>query len=282
MFLSEDPLGFALGRNIFHDGLSLYRGYFALIGIDPLGLWKIKRLPNKRTAIATAEKGDTYQSLAEKIGLRYSEFDKWASGQNADGVVCPGDEIVIPNTVLMAWYGHLGELGKDLVGWRSFFKRRIQRQGFYIIDEDGHDLVDFDNETSTKQKLESHIPNRFAELTASKELTGFVFYGHGNEHRISLRKRIKVGERFFGPSYSSMASALNYKLSHVEVRACDSQNSIMLFSGEPNGYHYFSNGCDHYPIINDFGNPDYFDDDPWWESATSEEWWDVFYGVEKW
>jgi RHS repeat-associated protein len=49
---------------------------------DYLGLWKIERKPTETWATVIAEKEDTIESLARKIGLSASEAEKWLRDRN--------------------------------------------------------------------------------------------------------------------------------------------------------------------------------------------------------
>ena len=183
----------------------------------------------------------------------------------------------------MVWYGEYGHLGKQVVNWEQFFKARVRRAGYFIIDEDGNDLIKHGDAAGNAKRIKAHIPNKFSKLTSSKQLHGFVFYGHGGPDWVSVKhatRKDAATDRYYRVLYDELENALQYKLAHVEARTCYSPRAESLFSGEPNGYLYTTPTvlCQHEPIWDDWDDTDYFDGPPWWDSATSEEWWDVFYG----
>jgi len=68
--------------------------------VDYLGMWKIKR-EGEAWAIATAEEGDTFDSLGTAIQLDTSDYKIWAHTQDDTPELCK--EYKIPNTV---YYHH--------------------------------------------------------------------------------------------------------------------------------------------------------------------------------
>jgi RHS repeat-associated protein len=71
-WLSRDPIGESDGPNVY----AMVRND-AVNAFDMLGLWKIERKSSSRWATATVESGDTFQSLADAVGLSPSEITKW-------------------------------------------------------------------------------------------------------------------------------------------------------------------------------------------------------------
>ena len=90
---SRDPIGEKGGYNLYgfvgNDGISKW---------DLLGLWTEIKRKGGAWASCCAEEGDTWESLAKKIGLNSSEAQKWV--QNYDSPTpTVGKTYKIPNTV---------------------------------------------------------------------------------------------------------------------------------------------------------------------------------------
>jgi len=224
-FISRDPLGYV-------DGMSLYNGYFAeSFAVDPTGLWTVERKREKK-ATATAEEGDTITSLAKKIKLNEEEYQKWADVEGTiytkwgrivnninelsmDEPICSG-KIKVPNSFIFQMGGDLSKWYQDnenitRVNATSRLRVVLLRKGYFV---------------------QVYHPSKFAinsvrRTTASKELYGWFFQGHGVYRRGNPTGRvICYNDRDADLTYSitptMMSEALNYKLSLARIYACGS------------------------------------------------------------
>ena len=218
VFVSRDPLGFV-------DGQSVYQGWLAVdYGLDASGLWKIDRKNNAK-ADAQAEAGDTLSGLANIIGLDIKDVTKWAdisgvlstvAGQQLQDISNLGiseaikcGTITIPNSVYMFYCGDIGGLGQWWIRWGAN-KDRLTALGFHV-DEVINDAG------MTGQKTIDYFDNK----TVSKEMHGFVTWGHGWEGGIA------TSDGLFGPNnqlhiyYSDLTSKLKYKLGLAILNVCN-------------------------------------------------------------
>ena len=210
-FMQRDPVGTPLEppmtRNLsasqftqrdpaeqYADGPNLY-GYVSnnpVNYIDPLGLWKITR-DGKSLADAEAEKDDTMETLAKRVGLGADEWQKWATvgvtiktttgRKNISDLIktdkiCPGEKLQVPNTVLAYWGGELGGFGKGWVMWGTDVDT-LKKRGFNVSEQEG----------LAAAKFERYIQ----DTTKSKELHGVFFWGHGIYSKGAKGKKIYVG-----------------------------------------------------------------------------------------
>jgi RHS repeat-associated protein len=103
-WLNRDPMEEPGGRNLYE-----YVHNDPIGGLDFAGLWVIDRNGADR-ADATAESGDTVDTLAPLVGLSASEFDAWLTSatrpmpSSSSEVLCGTYEI--PNKVLILG-GHI-------------------------------------------------------------------------------------------------------------------------------------------------------------------------------
>lgn len=156
---------------------------------DPSGLWKFNR-DGATTARATAECGDTIGSLAQIVGLDADQWRKWAtlveirdiwsrSSLSPTKRLHPGDVVEVPNTVLTYWGGALGAIGKWWVQWYSDVATLRQR-GFDTQYMDVNNLGGpwTQNRLQEEERLNAFVGD-LNHMTASKQLQGIYFWGHG-------------------------------------------------------------------------------------------------------
>ncbi|MDP1561714.1 MAG: RHS repeat-associated core domain-containing protein [Pirellulaceae bacterium] len=190
-FISRDPLGYV-------DGMSLYRGYFALSGVDPDGLWKIIRNKGVPRAFAVSEAGDTIESLAFQIGLRPDEYREWlifpdhlsvdygggvssevcSSCITRSGVLCPGQTFKIPNTIYQVWVGEVGNFGQ----WWSGFNEATEAyeaRGYRVEKYDFRKNFVRGDQSGTKSTIRQKIIGDIARLRKERALHGLHVTGHG-------------------------------------------------------------------------------------------------------
>jgi len=241
-FVPRDPTG----SNQYADGMNLYQYVKStpVNGLDPWGLWKIKRT-GKPKAIATAEKGrhvgwgvtsyDRISDLAKEIGLDFKEFSKWGSFPNGGSIriangggvrqymalfdgrqpghdpqICPGETVEIPNTVLAPWAGWEGlgqAIGMFYVRWNSDIGD-LKSRGFYVVE--------------IKNKTAKQVLARLNVFTKSASLHGFLFWGHGGPRGL-VTKESENGVAAYSLQYADVtnpAKGLQYKLGFGMVYSC--------------------------------------------------------------
>ena len=198
-----------------------------VVYLDPTGQWTIDR--NGQTlAPALAEKDDTIEKLADKIGLNANEFQKWLTIEggkirtpkgmktlpqlNEKDVCCPGEKVKIPNVILAYWGGEFGGVGKVWVEWDKDVGTLTQR-GFHVAKNQGW----------TSAQLESVIQ----EGTATRTLQGIFFWGHGWRGGV-LTDSGQKGK----PAYESWYANWNpnYRLGLGVLFACYGQSGRGQFS----------------------------------------------------
>jgi len=252
-FMQRDPVGTALEppmtRNVsgsqftqrdpteqYQDGLNLYQyvGSNPVGYTDPFGLWRIKREGSK-LAGAEAEKDDTVEKLAKDIGLDPAEFQKWltlARGQIKDAtavaknlrslkatdIICVGEKVEIPNTVLAYWAGEIGGFGKWWVMWGTDVGT-LKERGFNVPEHQGWAAKGLETEIQT--------------ATGAKELHGIFFWGHGYDKTAVrsggvLTDSDKKEDAAYYSSFASWNAA--YKPAFGVLFACYTQNARSLFS----------------------------------------------------
>ena len=189
--------------------------------LDPLGLWKIKRV-GKPTADATTEHGDIIDALGPLMGLDPSEFREWLTippGMNQIRLItgfsvlpddielgslplCAGQRFEIPNSMLSLWYGELGAFGKFMVNW-YIKNQELRMLGFNVA------VMDMPSRNALLAKM--------GALSKSKELHGWFVTGHGSPTGFgtggTTRKKIWV-------YYSQVRSRLKYHLAAAVMHLC--------------------------------------------------------------
>jgi len=242
---SEDPIGFVAGD------LNLYRyvGNSPIGFVDPLGLWKTYRGYDESKAIAVAEEGDTAQTLAKKIGLDGSEYDKWLSvpdrdeagwveryywmpeahlatalPKKASAAVREGCVYQIPNTMYMFWAGDWGSRGKYLVGWKKE-QAYLRRLGFKI------EVVELDTPAGAAVIGSSNaLYTQLGKLSKQKTLHGLYYWAHGGPGGFNAGSTKKLGGHYKGSYATSTFSFLfvtikqnlEYDLGLVVANSCNS------------------------------------------------------------
>lgn len=172
----------AIGASQYDDGMNAYQytGSNPVNRVDPMGLaWYVNRNGGATATAWPIISPDTVKNLSSKIGLEYMEFKKWLARSSdirtENGVktfenllgtdkICPNQRFSIPNTVLTYWAGELGGLGRGLVNWERD-TTYLRSLGFATEYNSGQ----------TASGFESYLYNK----SASKELHGMFFWGHG-------------------------------------------------------------------------------------------------------
>jgi hypothetical protein len=262
-FLQRDPVGTqlespaTLARNVsdprftqrdptaqYYDGMNLYlyAGSDPVDYADPWGLWKIKRKGNSKAG-AEAEKDDTVEKLAKAIGLTPGEFQKWLTmtgpqikldnGTTKDlttlalsDVICPGEKVDIPNTILAVWAGWEGlgqDLGKFWVMWGKDVGD-LKGKGFAVVEK-------------SNEKAASVLGD-FRTRTGDRTLHGFLFWGHGGKTALTTKEsENSTGNLDYWLRYSDVRAAAAYRLAFAMVYACEGNSAFDAKTGivSPNG-----------------------------------------------
>ena len=169
-WVSRDPGGYADGMSLYEYGMSN-----PVIGADPLGLiWKVKRAGGSQADVKGCD--DTVDNLALGIGLDGQQFRQWL--ESDDGGPLPASETAnigyewrkfkIPNTMHAYWAGELGEFGKWWVMWNMDVET-LKERGFKVDENQGWTAAQFESYFATK--------------TASKQMHGLFFWGHGLQYK---------------------------------------------------------------------------------------------------
>jgi len=167
-WLSRDPFAEEGGAN-----LQAFVVNNALNGIDFLGLWKKGQTINgDRRRIYEKESGDTWESLASKVGLSLEEIHKWAKlyengNSGKDGVPC---KVSVPNVWISA----------DLIRGGTLWSR-LTGVGGTVGQFMGTDLLTYGfkvEKPTTIQQLASALGRN------QKDVWGMVVFGHGNKEGV--------------------------------------------------------------------------------------------------
>ena len=205
-------------------GWNLYAFIRNASGYDVLGLWKINRNSKKITACACAEENDTWASLAQAVSLEAIEISKWVRGYTPQ----PKTDVTyqIPNTIIQAWYGDVGWIGRRYAGWD------LEPGGDFHIVQKFH----------TSSSLDSYfneLGNLAIQYSQISALYGVYLHAHGNEDGISWGKKgdlildehgkpiVTDGSpaRYNPHVWHYDSTELNYKLARVSFRACKSEKA---------------------------------------------------------
>ncbi len=185
--------------------------------------WAIIRSPDRPRAVALAGPGATIAALAELVGLG-AEEEEWrgwlsvptmqvaltdgrvvAVGElTANDVLAPGQEVGVPNRVLMLWTGDLGWLGRLAVGWGRE-RAYLERLGFNVQE------VRVEERGPTRQE---DVLELFRVGTEEGALHGLFVTGHGNKGLFGWRDKL-------GLAYFEIEDRLRYGLGLVVLNVCD-------------------------------------------------------------
>lgn len=256
-WMNRDPMEERGGANLYQYGFNDPIG-----NRDHMGLWVINR-EGRNLAQATAEKGDTIQSLAHTIGLDETEYKKWLTIPKKQTMPASSTDPAcgtyeIPNVVYAYWAGDAGALGRAWVQWNGNVKS-LESQGF-LVDEDrynhwfekrskhvgppgkGHRKYYWHNSGSGTP---SHSFQRGVEnYSSAHTLHGVYFWGHG--YTDGLYAKDGPG---FNPMMNYSTLSLDYKLGLGVVFACYSDSGqLYLSSGTPGSIWQGHTGV-LYPIL---------------------------------
>jgi hypothetical protein len=242
--------------------------------------WTIVRDKTMPKATAITKVGATIADLAASIGLGATpeEFRAWLTVTGdimieviedgttkekqvsladieANQVLKAGQTFHVPNTVIMAWLGDLGNVGKKWMAW-SQNKTDLERLGFRVVV--------FDNDTYPKtnagaEGAKLQFKNLLKNSSDLKQLHGLYMMGHGDDYIIcsdgTYSKQWSGGPQWQieyiyveNPSYASeypndnILHHLRYKLGALIIQACDSNNDQAKALVSSNGIFYGKDG----------------------------------------
>jgi len=257
---SRDPIGENGGVNLYE-----FVGNAGVNKWDYLGMWKEPdRDSNDATSEVCAEENDTWQGLADLVGLNYSEVPNWVTNwhslTDADGPTS-GKMYRVPNTIVAHWTGDVGGLGKFYVRWDENVAY-IKELGFKVIESESKIGGDF------------ALQNSLEFGSRAKALHGMYYWGHGgwgtgNENGAQY-PAIGLGSNTHGgvidllvaplwrtneasTAYQASAISLKYKMAAVFAFACDTKSlkSHLVSSNENSICHGYTGTL--YPIFKTYG-----------------------------
>lgn len=206
---------------------------------DEWGLWAAtKESAGKSRRVYQVERGDTIESLAEKIGLDKTEFSKWAKkefGKVADmktavsisSLPKPGCYVSVPNVWISA----------DLLRGGNWYYDSFVNLGGSIGRGIGTDVF-----TSSDHKIvkADNIRQLNAAFRASKgDIWGLVVFGHGNPNgQLSMKRNLGVREIDW--TYQEQLifgiQAAGYKIAYAYMMQCYSACNGFDMNDDPIDY----------------------------------------------
>jgi RHS repeat-associated protein len=215
-FLSNDPIEEQGGPHRY-----AYVQNEPIGSIDPYGLWKITRGSSFDWAVALAEKGDTFQTLADNIRLNYSERTKWLKA-GGDAFVKESDKAkegcryAIPN--VMAVYTSKSGIGDGVITFVTQLKRLAEWNG-RRYEAKGYKVV---------RKLWHASESDFIDLWGLDGIFSIAFAGHGNKYGF-------VADKDSGLAVNPGEVSPPYKLQAIRAYSCLSANEIIGNEMRPDG-----------------------------------------------
>ena len=247
-WVQRDPTEYTDGRNLYEAFANN-----ALRNVDPEGLWIIDRSGGAQ-ATAEAELLDTIQSLAKTVGLDVDEWAEWLdvpSGRiytdlqgelsihNPQFDKCteiwPGEEVLVPNTVIAYWGGELGGFGRFWVMW-GHDQGTLAKRGFAVVE--------------MKHKTAAKFESEIERMMRAKSLHGLFYWGHGTRQDVTTdsdKMRTPLGW-LYSTKYERWHP--HYRMALGILFACDTAAAKERFSPDaifwgkegrlwPHGFHLF-------------------------------------------
>jgi hypothetical protein len=217
--------------------------------------WTVNRNGGTR-ASAISSHGDTIFNLAKDIGLDPYDFKDWltvtsstvklmngasipTSQLKVDDKLYGSQQFQIPNTILMAWFGEGGDLGKNWMLWKEN-QSELKQLGFYVV------IFDNDSFPKDERYTEQNMPGlglpdnaktsflkQINQLSNTKTLHGMYMMGHGSTDSIgSATPKVACIGPVWDVSYGSVKKSgetiganLNYHLGSILIHACFGDNT---------------------------------------------------------
>jgi hypothetical protein len=139
------------------------------------------------------------------------------------GVIQPGQQVEIPNTIVAWWAGDLDDFGKSWVAWEKDLKY-LRSLGFYVVEVNGNN----DKFMETAESLSQHrslygifVMGHGSKTTLGSEKTGFVYY-YGEEYE---HEGVEV-------HIPGLAPSLHYGLGFVLLNTCNSAEGANILKAE--------------------------------------------------
>lgn len=233
-FVQRDPKEYFDGPNLYE----VEKGD-PVDALDPMGLWKIKRL-RQETATAVAEgDGDTVEKLAEKAQLDPAEARKWMQPYKDSKDVKNCDEVEVPNTVYVTKGDVTTPFRFIFVGYpwlREGVEQSAARISTRFVEDkraEGYDVVDLGSYSATAMKV----------MLANENTVGWFHVGHGTEGVLELADGTMVAPGQF------KGADQNHKWTFVYLFACQAAQGAKHGIGmgwydlvrQPYGHLYASN-----------------------------------------
>jgi len=195
-WLNRDPIEESGGLNLYG-----FVGNSPGDEFDYMGLWIVVRNGEEK-ADATAEEGDTIDTLAPLVGLDASDYNAWLTSEdrpmpsNAEEELC-GKSFKIPNTIYAPYNGHFGAIGR----WAE---RYISKTAAY--ERDGY-LVLRDREGPVASVMYSILKDHWDR----SNLQGLYYMGHGGRHIVNVESYYTMERKTIGRGYNRVqVSVPNY------------------------------------------------------------------------
>jgi hypothetical protein len=198
---------------------------------DPAGLFDVDRDPNQKRAVATADNPrDTIANLAGANGLNVKEYTKWlrlpggsvkvvgggtktlATLNVYTDVIALGEQVEIPNTVVMMAAPEGAKVGKQFMNWGNDY-RHLKYLGFNVVRYESYRTTPEDFLSAMK------------DLGNEGAIHGFMFIGHGHPGGISSGKCGGPKNTTWSVFYSDLENAFGYQLPFVLLNCCMSDYS---------------------------------------------------------
>jgi len=249
---SRDPIEEEGGLNLYgfvgNDGVDQWDVDGLWIGpektdrvVDGIKVTHPGRQSTEPTTSVCAEKDDTWEKLANKVGLRKADASAWVTDYTDKPIT--GKTYRVPNTVIAFWAGDnlFLNFGKGYVGWNGQIDY-LKNRGFNVESKDhvkGTTLV---------------FQGMVEDASSAKTLQGIYFWGHGGFNQPNASGHgypaTAVGSRDYEPELvwggvwginkagvwyltKTKSVVLKYKLALALMFACDTNSGESALSAKP-------------------------------------------------
>ncbi|RYD76336.1 MAG: RHS repeat-associated core domain-containing protein, partial [Verrucomicrobiaceae bacterium] len=210
---SRDPIGERGGVNLYgfvgNDGVNQW---------DYLGQWVGPERKKESRATVCAQSGDTWESLAQIVGMRSGEAQKWVTGWESQPTA--GKVYKVPNTIVAYWGGDMGRFGQWFVNWEGNIKKlagrgfkvdKHQYQRHWKIGGNPLDPPTGDSAPTGSGSPRGEFQGLLEASSKSAELHGAHYWGHGSPGALWAND---IGPVFRGFKVQEMLNYENVKLEY--------------------------------------------------------------------